>query len=54
MVRPFLVQPDEVLPVQRDDGSLLVPGEIKNLFVGESQAGISCFLNRQNVVAEPS
>src|SRR5829696_3770154 len=54
MVRPFLVEPDEVLSVQRNDGALLVPGEIENLFVGESQAGLARFLNRQNVVAEPA
>src|SRR5689334_20502046 len=54
MVRPLLMEPDEVLPVQSDDGALLIPGEIEDTLVRESLTGIPRFLDGQNVVAEPA
>src|SRR5688572_21709731 len=54
MVGPLLVESDEMLPVQSDDGTLLIPGEIEHLLVRESLAGIPRFLDGQDVVAEPA
>jgi hypothetical protein len=52
MIRPPVMELNEVLSVQRDDGALLGNGLVQDSFVVDAMPGPSCLVNRQNVVTE--
>lgn len=50
--RAFLMEADEVFPVDCEDSPVLRRGAGEHLFIRHAQAGLSGFLNGQHIMAE--